>query len=121
MDDSRRPLDRDDYERTYAVLHALQMKALEGDVRPFWEILHELHEDKIQSRRVSSEEVIGDEPAAMEVTFALIVLEMLMQGREIRTDVNLGGPVLHQCSVEGCHELTATSRCLTHELAGDNP
>lgn len=116
MSDERRPLDRNDYERVYAVLHALQLKAVHGEDRELWDILRDLHQENVGGGRVTPDDLIGDEAAAAEITHALIVMEMLMRG-ETTIRVGAGFSALQTvCAVPGCPNLTTTSLCLHHEL-----
>lgn len=120
MDEPRRPLDRDDYQRTYAVMLALQSRAQHGEDRALWEILRELHEENVGDSRVTPDDLIGDDAAAAEVTHGLIVLEMLMRGEPTIRDRPLQA-VPTVCSVPGCPNRTTTSLCLQHELESLNP
>ena len=115
--DNRRPLDRDDYERTYAAMTALKLKAVLGEDRPLWEILHDLHQEYMSSRdrRVLPDDLIGDDAAAAEVQHGLIVLELLMRGDTTIAD-RPRRAVQTACSVPGCPRLTTTALCLEHEL-----
>jgi hypothetical protein len=115
MDAPRRPLDRDDYHRTYAALMALQLKVQRGEDRPLWEILRDLHEQHVDESRVLTDELVGDDAAAAEVAHGLIVLEMLMRGDFTIRDGPTRAPQT-VCSVSGCPNLTTTSLCLQHEL-----
>lgn len=117
MADSRRPLDADDYRRTYVALMAMKLKVQLGEDRPLWEIIRDCHEEYVEDSRVTPDELVGDDAAAAEVTHGLIVLEMLMRGDLTIRDRPTAG-VQTVCGVAGCPNLTTTALCLQHELEG---
>jgi hypothetical protein len=115
MTEQLRPVDRDDYERAYIVLHALKLKAMLGEDRPLWEILHEIHAEGAGNARVTADDLVGDDAASAEVTQALVLLELLKRGHTSIPD----RPAMAAqtvCGVPGCPNLTTTARCLQHEL-----
>lgn len=115
--DDLRPLDIDDYRRTYVVMLALRAKAIHGDERPMWEILHDLHEQYISNAEPHLEGLLGDDGPLREVTFGLVVLERLLQGRfdvPSSTGEQLGNQ--RQCAQPQCREMTSGRYCLHHEL-----
>ncbi|MFE2174417.1 hypothetical protein [Kitasatospora sp. NPDC059462] len=119
MAEDRRPINNSDFERIYAVLHALRAKAFEGDEdRPVWEILHELHEEYVEGRPVPLDDLIGDEGASREITHALIVLEVLKRGENM---VPAGRPmaVERRCATPGCPNTTVAALCWHCEIRQD--
>jgi hypothetical protein len=116
-DSDWRPIHVDDFKRAYAALMALRNKVIVEDPRPFWAVLNEIHEEYLPELSATlGASPVGDDDANREVTFALIVLEMMMQGRtEISTGAGITGNE-HACAVEYCRNLTQSKYCLHHEL-----
>ncbi|MEU1425261.1 hypothetical protein [Kitasatospora sp. NPDC005751] len=114
--EDERLIDRSDYQRIYAILHALQLKAVDKDERPLWEILREHHEDYLHSDSpVPLDDLVGDRPSSKELQHALIIVERLMRGSTtVRAKPTVG--VATVCATPGCPELTYTSLCLSCEL-----
>jgi len=117
-DRPQRDLDRDDYERVYAVLMAMDYKLGEtSDVRqPLWEYLRDLHEQYGVSTRISPDDLVGDEAAAAEVSFAKIVMEKLQRGETTTNLDRIPIAPTSTCAARGCDQRTATTYCLHHEL-----
>src|SRR3954451_14079134 len=99
---------------------ALKLKAMLGDDRPLWKILVDLREEKLnEAARLPRDELVGDEAANREVTFALIALEMMMRG-ETTIPMSAGeSGVQHLCAYPGCTQITSALYCLHHELESD--
>ncbi|MGY0466957.1 hypothetical protein ACW14Y_42860 (plasmid) [Kitasatospora sp. cg17-2] len=116
MPADERPIDRSDYQRIYAILHALQLKAMENDDRPLWEILRELHEDYLHADApVPLDDLVGDRASSRELQHALIVIERLMRGSsDVRAAPTVGAATV--CAKPGCPNLTYASLCWHCEL-----
>ncbi|MGS2615132.1 hypothetical protein ACVCAH_11495 [Micromonospora sp. LZ34] len=112
-----RPLDRDDYERLYAVLHALRSKAYADEDRPVWEILRDIHEEYLSPHHpVPLDDLVGDQAASREISHAMIVVERLMRGLTTISRRPTNG-VAGVCATTGCPNLTFATYCWHCELA----
>lgn len=114
---NRRPIDKDDWNRVYATLHALHLAAHDDEDRRVWELLRDIYEDdRPETERVGASDMVGDQAANREVHHALVVIESMMRGTATVPEVGITA-VSTVCATPGCPRTTFATYCVECESA----
>ncbi|MFE9461739.1 hypothetical protein [Streptomyces californicus] len=113
-----RPIGSHDYARLLALVHAFEVKVVDGEEGPLWEVLRETHASYLsENPPLPLDDLVGDEAVSREINHARVILEQLMRG-SAKVPVRPTRAIASRCATPDCNNLAYGALCEQCELLG---